>query len=58
MLNEIINLIEDKIAEAECCEDPDISEQYLAGYIAELKMALIIINERRNSNAKSCKKYS
>lgn len=43
---EVIKLIQDKIREAEQCEDSEISEEYLTGYINGLKMALTCIEEQ------------
>lgn len=41
----ILGLIEDKIIEAENCEDEDIIEEYLKGYKNGLEMAKIIVIE-------------
>lgn len=41
----ILGLIEDKIREAENCEDEDITEEYLKGYKNGLEIAKIIVVE-------------
>ena len=46
-MNEIIELLKDKINEAENCEETDISEEYLKGYKNGLDMAITIINENK-----------
>lgn len=38
-------LLLDKIREAEQCDDPDISQEYLDGYVNGLKMAIVILKE-------------
>lgn len=44
-MKEIFEMLEDKINEARNCEDEEISEIYLKGYINGLEMAKIIIQE-------------
>lgn len=45
-IDKLIELIEDKIREADNCEDTEISEEYLKGYMSGLKMAQDIIKEQ------------
>ena len=47
-MEDLIAQIEDKIIESENCEDVDISQDYLNGYINGLKMAITLIKERGN----------
>ena len=42
----LIELLENKINEAENCEEADIKQLYLSGYINGLNMAITIINEQ------------
>ena len=49
-IEKLVELIEDKINEAENCEDVEvhgfITEEYLIGYIEGLKMAKTIVEEK------------
>ena len=42
MLDKIIELLEDKIVEAENCEEENITEEYLKGYISGLEIAKLL----------------
>lgn len=42
---EFIDAIAEKIREAEQCEDPDVDQKYLTGYINGLNMAITIMKE-------------
>ena len=44
-MEELLEKIEDKIIEAENCEDIEITEEYLKGYISGLEMAKLLIEE-------------
>lgn len=46
-MNKIIELLKDKINEAENCEEIEITSEYLKGYINGLKMAITIIEEKK-----------
>lgn len=45
--HKLIELIEDKINEAENCEEEDITEEFIKGYTNGLKMAIDIIKEHQ-----------
>lgn len=51
-MKKVIDIINDKIIEAENCEDIDISQDYINGYINGLKMTLQIIKENNKINIK------
>lgn len=45
-IEKLIELIEDKINEAENCDDIEITEEFLKGYISGLEMAKTIVKEK------------
>lgn len=45
-IEKLVELIEDKINEAENCDDIEITEEYLKGYIIGLEIAKIIVEEK------------
>lgn len=44
-MEQLLKLLNDKINEAENCEEKDISEEFLKGYIAGIEHAKICIKE-------------
>lgn len=44
-MEELVDLINEKIREAEQCEDADVSPEYLTGYINGLNMAKCLYHE-------------
>ena len=45
-IEKLIELIEDKINEAENCDDIEITDEFLKGYINGLEMAKTIVEEK------------
>lgn len=45
-IKKLIELIEDKINEAENCDDIEITKEFIKGYIDGLEMAKTIVEEK------------